>query len=318
MKHTEFREKLHLMAAGELDHAERKAIEDHLLTCSDCRDELARLTRLSALVAGSRPAFEVNETLLHEARIQLREALRQERFRRRFWETIEERLSGFIAPRFQVALGAAAMMAAGVFIGRMVFIPSVTAPQQSLSAEAQSIPGDTRITNVKFLDSGQSSGMVEFTFDAVRPVKMMGSVNDPQIQKVLTHAMLNDDNPGVRLRAVNAITAPRVEQPDNELKAALILALKTDPNAGVRREALNALQRYPPDNAVKNALLHTLLTDKNPGLRIAAINGFDSLRARGQSADQSIVSALRNRMLSDDNTYIRMRAKTVLQEAREQ
>jgi HEAT repeat protein len=160
--------------------------------------------------------------------------------------------------------------------------------------------------------------MVEFTFDAVRPVKMMGSVNDPQIQKVLTHAMLNDDNPGVRLRAVNAITAPRVEQPDNELKAALILALKTDPNAGVRREALNALQRYPPDNAVKNALLHTLLTDKNPGLRIAAINGFDSLRARGQSADQSIVSALRNRMLSDDNTYIRMRAKTVLQEAREQ
>jgi hypothetical protein len=227
--------------------------------------------------------------------------------------TFQDRLSSFIAPRYQIALGGIATLALGIFIGHRIFAPSVP-----LLPDAQLIPADARIANLKFLDTKGPSDAVEFTFDAVQPVKMRGSVNDPVIQKVLTHAMLNDANPGVRLRALNVVASPRTEQPDREIKAALILTLSSDPNAGVRKEALIALQRYPPDEAIKNALLNTLLTDKNPGLRVAAINGLDSLRAHGQSADQSVLNALKDRMQSDENTYIRLRAKTTLQEARTQ
>jgi hypothetical protein len=313
MKHTEYREHLHLLVLDELDPSDRPVLEDHLRTCYNCRDEIARLRKFYGLLKDFEPAVRFDDNLLKEARQQLREALRRERSRPSFLETIEERLSTFVAPRYQIALGAVATIALGIFIGHRIFTPS--AP---LSQEAQLIPADPRITNVKFLDSIEGSDVVEFTFDAVQPVKMRGSVNDPGIQKVLTHAMLNDANPGVRLRALNVVAAPRAKQPDKEIKAALILTLRTDPNAGVRKEALMALQQYPPDEAIKNALLNTLMTDRNPGLRIAAINGLDSMRVHGQSVDQSVLNALKDKMQSDDNTYIRLRARTVLQEARAQ
>jgi hypothetical protein len=313
MKHTEYREHLHLLALEELDLHDRTLLEDHLRTCSDCRDELPRLRKFYGLLKDFEPAVHVDDNLLQDARQQLREALHRERSHPSFLETIEERLSTFVAPRYQIALGGLATLALGIFIGHRIFTPSAPLPQ-----EAQLIPANPRITNLKFLDSKEGSDVVEFTFDAVQPVKMRGSVNDPGIQKVLTHAMLNDANPGVRLRALNVVATPRADKPDKEIKAALILTLRTDPNAGVRKEALMALQQYPPDEAIKNALLNTLMTDKNPGLRIAAINGLDSLRIHGQSADRSVLKALHDKMQSDDNTYIRLRARTVLQEARAQ
>lgn len=315
MKHSQYREKLQLLHHEELDPSERTLVEEHLLDCSECRNELARLMQLNSILLEHGAPIQVDEKLLREARQQFREVLRGEISRRRYWEEMAEWISLYFAPRYQIALGALATLAIGILVGHHAFPPSTP---QTAGTEAQSIPGDSRIANVRFLDAGRGSEMVEFTYDAVRPVRMKGSVNDPQIQKVLTHAMLNDENPGVRLRAVYAIAAPQVNQPDREIKTALILALKTDPNAGVRKEALHTLQRYPPDNDIKNALLNTLMTDKNPGLRIAAINGLDSLRAHGQVTDQSVLNTLRDKSRSDENNYIRLRARTVLQEVKAQ
>jgi len=313
MKHTEFRELLHLLLLEEVNPSDRRLLDDHLRTCGDCRDELVRLRKFYGLLSHLEPAVRVDENLLQDARQQLRMVLRREQSRPSFLATVTERLSSFLAPRYQIAVAGVSTLALGIFIGHRIFAPSA-----SLPPDAQLIPSDARITNLTFLAPKEPSGAVEFTFDAVQPVKMRGSVNDPLIQKVLTHAMLNDPNPGVRLRAVNVVAAPRTEQADKEIKAALILTLRSDPNAGVRKVALMALQQYPPDEAIKNALLNTLMTDKNPGLRVAAINGLDSLRVHGQSADQSVLNALKDKMQSDDNTYIRLRARTVLQEARTQ
>ncbi len=311
MKHTEYRELLHLLALEEVNPSDRTILDDHLRTCGDCRDEFARLGKFYGLLRHFEPAVRVDDNLLQDARQQLRVVLRREQSRPRFLATIKERLSSFIALRYQIAVAGVSTLALGIFIGHRIFAPS-----DPLPPDAQLIPADARITNLKFLAATERSDEVEFTFDAVQLVKMRGSVNDPVIQKVLTHAMLNDPNPGVRLRAVNVVAAPRTEPPDKEIKAALILTLRSDPNAGVRKEALMALRQYPPDKAIKNALLNTLMTDKNPGLRVAAINGLDSLRVHGQSTDQSVLNALKDKMQSDDNTYIRLRARTVLQEAR--
>ncbi len=314
MRHEQFVKKLYLFALEELETPERKLLEDHLRTCGDCREELARLEETLAFVRSHAPGVPVDDLMLQEARLQLRSALRRERMRRTVAERVRDSLAEFFAPRAHLALGALATLAVGFLLGRTI-LPSHPA---AAPPEAEALPGDTRITNVRFLDAGDGTGTVEFTFDAVRPVRMKGSINDPQVQKVLTHAMLNDENPGVRLRAVSAVAAPAVPQPDREIKAALMAALRTDPNAGVRREALSALQRFGPDPEVRNALLNTLMTDRNPGLRIAAINAFDSLRAHGGTADQAVLQALRDRMRSDDEHLLRLRARTVLQEVREQ
>ncbi|HEX9005998.1 MAG TPA: HEAT repeat domain-containing protein [Bacteroidota bacterium] len=313
MGHEQFTRRLHLLALDEMEGPERRLLEEHLRTCAACRAELQRLQSMLTVVRDHAPGLQVHEGMLQEARQQLRAALRQERMRRTAAERAGEWLAGLFAPGARLALGALATLAVGFLAGRTLF----PARPADAPGTAEAAPGDTRITNVRFLDSGAGTGSVEFTFDAVRPVRMKGSINDPQVQKVLTYAMLNDENPGVRLRAVSAMAAPAVPQPDREIRSALIVALRTDPNAGVRKEALTALLRLPPDTDVKNALLNTLMTDRNPGLRIAAINAFDSLRTRGEQADQAVLRALQAKMHSDDNTYIRLRAKTVLQETRE-
>ncbi len=313
MGHEQFTRRLHLLALDELEGPERRLVEEHLRTCAACREELERLQSMLAVVRDHAPGLQVDDQMLQEARQELRAALRRERMHRTVAERAAEWLAGAFAPGTRLALGALATLAVGFLAGRTLF---PTRPAD-VSGAAEATPGDTRITNVRFLDSGPGNGSVEFTFDAVRPVRMKGSINDPQVQKVLTYAMLNDENPGVRLRAVSAMAAPAVPRPDREIRSALILTLRTDPNAGVRKEALAALLRLPPDSDVKNALLNTLMSDRNPGLRIAAINAIDSLRARGEGADQAVLRALQAKMHSDDNTYIRLRARTVLQEARE-
>ena len=64
---------------------------------------------------------------------------------------------------------------------------------------------DISISNIQFIDSDPSDGEVEFTFQASKPVRLKGNVNDPKIQSVLTYAMLNEQNPGSRLNSINAM-----------------------------------------------------------------------------------------------------------------
>ena len=140
------------------------------------------------------------------------------------------------------------------------------------------------------------------------------------MQKVLAHALVNDENPGVRLRSVSAFSTQiqKLKMPDREVKAALILALKTDGNPAVRKEALKTLQGFPFDEEIKQVFLHVLMRDNNPALRIAAINSLDSARVQGQGTDKDFLEVLKERMQSDENNYIRIRAKSVLEEIKQQ
>lgn len=169
---------------------------------------------------------------------------------------------------------------------------------------------DVAISNVRFVDSDMADGTLGIRFEAVRPVQIMGPVDDPDIQRVLTFAVLNEQNPGVRLRAVNAVSASESLHSDHEIRDALVTALMTDSNAGVRGEAFNALSRYPFDDEIRDAMIHTLVFDENPALRINAINRLqDQVPA---SYDEQLKSVLRTRMVLDENAYIRTKARTVL------
>jgi anti-sigma factor RsiW len=65
-EHAEIRELLTLAAAGALDEAEQRRVEDHLRQCSDCRAELAAWQRLTgaleALPTPQAPAGLVERT----------------------------------------------------------------------------------------------------------------------------------------------------------------------------------------------------------------------------------------------------------------
>jgi hypothetical protein len=290
-------------------------LEQHLGECDECSTELDDMRKLHVLVSRGE-MVGVDDQLLAEARHQLRAALRIERSRQTLWNRISDRMSAFstLLPsrNWGLALGSIAMVGCGILIGRLVFPPSSPGEGSPLA------DSDLKISNVRFLNPDTNEDELEFSFEAVKPMRVKGTIHDERIQKVLTYALLNEQNPGVRLRAINTMAGPSTRTPDREMKAALIIALRSDDNAGVRKEALVALRKFPFDAEVRDALLDALMHDKNPGIRIAAINGLDSARTLGPGSDQSILDVLKQKVNSDDNNYIRLRAKTVLQEVKEQ
>lgn len=305
MSHQEYREMLLLFLYEELSEDQNTLLKSHLEVCPDCRSELQALKKLHTVFAKRRS--EPSDQLLQDARQQLRAALRIERSR----PTLGDRVRDWF-PVFRYALAAAAVLAIGIFLGRVVFVPRAPIEQvgkgTTLQPNALIDRGNPGFTNIHFLDADAGDGRVEFTFDMVTPVKVNGDVSNPEVQKVLSYAILNDQNPGIRLRAVNTLSEN--EKADPKLKAALIQVIKSDQNDGVRKEALLLLQKYPVDDQMKDAFLYVLQHDANPMLRIEAIK---SLQPKNE--DKEVQTVLKEKMESDENSYIRDKAKRLLQQA---
>jgi reverse gyrase len=325
MRHQQYKDRLQLMLYDELSTQDRQDIEKHIEECAECQAELEELKKFHSVLAQHTPSF-VTDTLLQEARRELRGALRSERLKQSIWEKLAERVRIFTLPQYKIAFGAVGALAVGLFLGYLLFSPRLGGreiqqlPTQAAKETTQPLGGNTQITNVHFVSSDPTSGEVEFTFDAVKPVHMKGSVNDPDIQKVLAYALLNEQNPGVRLRSVDAIGSEQLKPAgaERDIKRTLIAALKSDKNPGVRKEALAVLQKFPFDEEVKQAFLDVLMYDANSGLRIAAINALEDARGENLPLDPEVLKVFKQKMQSDDNNYIRLRARAVVEEMKQQ
>ena len=309
MNHKEYREQLPLLIYGDLAKEEQKELRLHLDQCEQCTQELAQLEKLHSTV-DSAAMPKASEQLLSEARLELRAALRMERSRKTWKDIWTERLQGYL-PIFRLTFATAASLAFGIIIGYKAIRPEpapvVHGPD--VKTVAPITTGETQITNVKFQDADASDGNVEFTFEAVKPMTYKGNINDARIQEVLTYALINEQNPGIRLHAVNALNARQLRKPDAAIKGALIQALTKDENPGVRIEALAALEKFGPDEDIKQAFLHVLVNDKNAAMRIAAIKSIETERL----VDQEVVKVLREAQ-TDEEDYVRLKAKWLIQE----
>jgi hypothetical protein len=318
MKHKQYEEWLQLSLYHELSEQERTLLDNHLASCEQCRKDLDELNKLHNTLA-HRQSIMVQETLLRDARRNLRLRIHAEAAHKSLWDKIKDALDGILSPPVQAALGGAAMVAIGILAGYFVFKEPADKPltiQQTASMEA----GEYQITNIRFIDRDTQTGNIEFTFETVTPVHIRGNVNEERIQKVLARALVSNQNVGTRLRAVSMIGTQseqrqnHIQKFDEEVKLALVSALLHDQNLGVRKEALGVLRNYLPDPVVVRAFLQVLANEKNTGLKIAAINSFDLSQYENQPVGNEILEMFRNRAQSDDNNYIRIKAKTALQE----
>jgi hypothetical protein len=313
------------MLYDELDAQDRRDLEEHLEGCTECQAELEELKKFHAVLAQHMPAFATDE-VLQEARYELRGALRTERLKQSIWEKLADLVRNFTLLQYKIAFGAVATLAIGIFLGYLVFAPRATEReiQQPTSPTAketfQPLKENTRITNVRFVNSDPSTGEVEFSFDAVKPVHMKGSVNDPDVQKVLAYALLNEQNPGVRLRSVDVIGSEHLKSTSSEveIKRTLIAALNSDGNPGVRKRALEVLEKFSFDDEIKRAFLDVLEHDNSSGLRIAAINALENAWGEKLPVDPEVLNVFKQKMQSDDNNYIRLRARAVVEEMKRQ
>lgn len=301
MSHKRFKQSLPLLLYDELSQSDRELLEEHLKRCEGCRLDWEELKQLPAAL-GERQPLEASSRLLADARLELELALRTEREKRSPWK----RFSTFWLPGYAVAGVGVVTLVLGLFLGRMLLQP---APQDDPISQ-----GAAEIRNVRFMDADAKDGVVEFSFETVTPVRVKGSVDDERVQRVLTYAATREQNPGVRLRALNALGAQPKKRGDSRVKEALIRALRSDENPGVRKEALRVLRQLPYDEQIKDTLLYVLMNDSNSGLRIAAINSLESAFAGEGQSDPETLDVLKKKMESDRNDYVRLQAANLIKE----
>lgn len=315
MNHNEIKKLLRLSLFGELSNREQSLLELHLNDCDECRNELEQQRNLLFLI--SEKKYDIDDKMLIEARAQLRGALRNEREHKSYMNNLLDYLTDFVTMPFRIALSGAALLVIGFFVGYLFY---GSAPVETKIAQDKTdkvfpvFQDDVTISNIGFIDSDPSDGEIEFTFVAMKPVTLKGNVDDPKIQSILTYSMLNEQNPGSRFNSINAMISGSETKFDEDVKNALITVVMTDENPGVRREALKLMKKLPNDEDVKQALIYVLTTDTSSGLRIEAINALADAGKNGFTLNKKEIDLFKQKLQTDDNSYIRYRTKTILQE----
>ena len=141
--------------------------------------------------------------------------------------------------------------------------------------------------------------------DRVSPGSVQGSVSDPKVQDLLLYAAKSNDNAGVRLNSIDALSA---KSDDPKVRETLTYALRYDSNPGVRLHSLEGLSPFvKQDIRVRNAVLEALLNDSNLGVRSGALHSLEPVKT-----DSSVRMALEQLAKEDPSDYIRTESKRVL------
>jgi hypothetical protein len=316
MNHNQYKQWIQLSFYGELSNQEQAELEIHLLRCEECRMELENQKSLLGLIADHKK-LQIDEDTLKEARAQLRGALRIERSKESLFGNWADKLFQLISSPPRLAFSVVAVMLIGILIGSFFFGKNEVTKIVTKSSDDNQLAilgGDINISNLQFVDSDPTDGEVEFTFQANKPVYLKGNVNDPKIQSILTYAMLNEQNPGSRLNSIYAMDNQQQLNYDKEVRDAIITVAMTDANPGVRREALKLIKKFPYDETVKQAFLYVLTSDTSSGIRIAALNALIEAGDKGHSFSESELDLFKRKVQNDNNNYIRIRSKTILEE----
>ncbi len=329
MDHRDFKDWLYLAVADELDDDNMNVLAEHLHECEECQADFDELKQTMSLVTAN--AVTPSDRLLLEARRNLQEALFNEpamtsplngmnqtvvsletsgsgSFSLREWFS---RLTG---PRL-VITGAAAAVVVGFFAGYVTFgrtdaLVPMSGTNPFISQDQQN--ATAMITNVRFIQSDLQTGELEVQYDLVRPVRLTAAPQDSRMQHVLSQALLNGQNDGVRLAAISAMGDVTPTSRENRVKGALIEAVMSDSNPGVRRQALVALSRFPFDNDIKNACLFVLKNDTNPGMRVGCINMLAEATLAGEVPGSEIYDELEP--VFDHDDVLRSRYSAFIQE----
>lgn len=321
MTHEDFKEMVYMFSMGELPSKHSEILQNHLLECEECSNELNSLMQLKAAMTKNKPV-PFNESILEQARTELKSQIAKEENRTSGVSSFLDKLSALFFGDYKVAFSAVSTLMIGIFVGYLFFAPgksSVVIPNNNETIDVEKIEqSGMQISNIRFKNPFAADGEVEVSFDAVKPISFKGDMNDAATQRLLAAALVSNDNPGLKLKTINTIASQPMEKfnVDPKVKEALITSLKVDENPGVRREALNVLMRFPIDPEIRDAFLFVLSNDQNSGLRVAAINALSNFKINDVSLDDEIINVLNEKAENDENEFIKLRAASLLKEVK--
>jgi hypothetical protein len=119
--------------------------------------------------------------------------------------------------------------------------------------------------------------------EAADMAQLQAQVGD--LRRLVTLALLREQSPSSRLRGVTYTY--QIQQPDREVRQALLYAVNRDSNVNVRLSAVDALEKLAGDPAVRQALADAIPVQDSPLVQVALIDLLVDLR------DANAVPALR-------------------------
>ncbi len=305
MKCDSFQQEIPLYVYGELAAPAEDLFEEHLSHCGGCAEEFKKYRRFSSIVsdAAEEPPLwflaECRQSISHLTEISPK---RTQSIGKTFsWEWLLGSSIGFKVP-----VGALVLLALGFLGARLM--PGLLPAVGATSATSRTMQAGM-ISTVRSVQP-DANGRVQIDVDETRRRAISGSVQDPEIQRLLLTALREESNAGVR---VEALTVLKDGKSDANVRRALLEAVVHDPNPGVRMRALDGLKRFEADAEIRKTLSQVLLTDANPGVRMQVIDFLTSRKDDPQQGE-SIVGVLQKLVEKDDNSYVRQRCHRALQE----
>lgn len=313
MNLEKFSESAYLYLLDEMETEKRIEFENILMQDDVLKREFDKIKADIALFEEAKPA-EVTEAELTSMRNNLFRAIRNQEAVHPP-EGLRNKIRRIFLNNYGLAFGGIATFVLGIGIGYMfLFSKGVTS---SLKPET---PIEIGLQQKADLIDESKAVLAEDDVEKTTENKstiVRGSFNEASVKQALITALLGQSNPGIRIKSISTISEHAKEEtfkPDLKIKKALITALKKDDNPAVRKEALIVLQKYPYDEELRDALLYVLANDTNSGMRVAAINALADWNQQKQILDEVLKQALTKNSKADRNTFVQIRAASILKE----
>lgn len=276
----------------ELSSDEQKRVEDHLHGCPLCRQELKQEKRFIVAVRSS-CCLEPDETTMADIRLIMKERIRGASGVRRK-NTAQDwirRLLSTPKPVLQPAF-ALAVFVLGILTGR-TFDPAGDSRKGIAREAVRLLHSYQPVGNIRLAPSERGKEYIKIEFSAVKDIALEGRLNDPEMQYILSYALVNESRDNIRLKTVSLLE----EISDDELvQEALVHALKNDTNPGVRLKAIRILSRLPVTETIRKILVYAFFKDSNTGIRTEAAQALSMMD------DPKVQSILAKRAIEDEFT----------------
>ncbi|NOZ62691.1 MAG: hypothetical protein GXO74_13550 [Calditrichaeota bacterium] len=291
----------------ELEAREQDDLQKHIDSCDECRRERELARQFCEQLSG-KEVIRVSDELLRQSRDALFHRVRMAaRYgaRREWLERLRHIVVLDFRPQWQMAI-ALGLLGVGILLGAKFFRHPARLNPALLEQIARQGEAVQQIENVSF---DQRKNQVVVRYQTVQRHSLQGNPNDPQIQRLLIQTLISDSRPNLRLRSVNALQDTKSF--DQRVLDALIEVLENDDNSGVRLKAIKILNSIPWSESVQVALtrvfIKVLLQEKNSAVRIQAIDGLERIRHK------DAVSVLHKAAEKDSNDYVRNKAAVLLE-----
>lgn len=251
---------------GELLPSDKDILDQHLSSCVDCQSLMSIHEELMQM---DRNVADPTPEALRAMRSRVLGQISSKNNSKQTGKWTARNVSAFVP-----ALAAAAILVLGVFLGSWISRPP--------SVDDQLLNAITRQASIeRSLDDSWDAPLffsnvavrnwsdkrVSLGFDVCRSVDLTTGLSSPLAGDILTHAILNSDSMGGRMRAMEIATLST----DLRLTRALVVTLQQDADQTMRIAALNALARKTDSEQVQQALLGALRDDDSVQVRLLAL-----------------------------------------------